>query len=183
MGHVDHGKTTILDWLRKSSVAAGEHGGITQHIGAFLVTMPSGKNITFLDTPGHAAFLSMRERGATVTDIVILVVAADDGVMPQTKEAIKHAKAAKVPIIVAINKSDKEDADIPRVKRELLANDIEIEDTGGDTQVIPVSGITGMGMEELEESTLLLSEILDMRADTQGPCEGWVIEATTKAKG
>jgi len=183
MGHVDHGKTTLLDWLRKSHVVDQEYGGITQHIGAFSVKMPSGKQITFLDTPGHAAFLSMRERGANVTDIVILVVAADDGVMPQTKEAIRHAQAAKVPIIVAVNKCDKESADIARVKLDLAMNGIEIEDDGGDTQVIPVSGKTGLGMEDLEEATVLQSEILDMRADKEGACEGWIIEATTKLKG
>ena len=150
MGHVDHGKTTLLDWLRKSSVAASEHGGITQHIGAFSVTMPSGKIITFLDTPGHEAFLSMRERGANVTDIVILVVAADDSVKPQTIEAIKHAKAANVPIIVAINKVDKEDSNIERVKGDLARFGVDVEDYGGDTQTVCVSGKTGQGMEELE---------------------------------
>ncbi|KAI5790702.1 hypothetical protein DFH27DRAFT_486173 [Peziza echinospora] len=183
MGHVDHGKTTLLDFLRKSSVAASEHGGITQHIGAFSVNMPSGKQITFLDTPGHAAFLTMRERGANATDIVILVVAADDSVMPQTIEAIKHAKSANVPMIVALNKVDRENANLERVKHDLAINGVEIEDFGGDTQVIPVSGKTGFGMQDLEEATVLLSEILDMRAETDGPCEGYILEATTKKRG
>jgi translation initiation factor IF-2 len=183
MGHVDHGKTTLLDWLRKSSVAATEHGGITQHIGAFSVPMPSGKIITFLDTPGHAAFLSMRQRGANVTDIVILVVAADDSVKPQTIEAINHAKKAKVPIIVAINKIDKEDANIDRVKQDLARHGVDVEDFGGDTQVVCVSGKTGKGMEELEEAAVTLSEILDMRAETDGQSEGWVLEASIKSMG
>jgi translation initiation factor IF-2 len=183
MGHVDHGKTTLLDWLRKSSVAATEHGGITQHIGAFSVPMPSGKIITFLDTPGHAAFLSMRQRGANVTDIVILVVAADDSVKPQTIEAINHAKAAKVPIIVAINKIDKEEANVDRVKQDLARHGIDVEDFGGDTQAICVSGKTGQGMGELEEAAVTLSEILDMRAETDGPAEGWVLEASIKSMG
>ena len=183
MGHVDHGKTTLLDWLRKSSVAATEHGGITQHIGAFSVPMPSGKVITFLDTPGHAAFLSMRQRGANVTDIVILVVAADDSVKPQTIEAIKHAQAAKVPIIVAINKIDKEDANIDRVKQDLARHGVDVEDFGGDTQVVCVSGKTGQGMDELEEAVVTLSEILDMRAETDGQAEGWILEASIKSMG
>ncbi|PBP20001.1 elongation factor Tu [Diplocarpon rosae] len=183
MGHVDHGKTTLLDCLRQSSVAAGEHGGITQHIGAFSVPMPSGKTITFLDTPGHAAFLSMRQRGANITDIVILVVAADDSVKPQTIEAINHAKAANVPIIVAINKIDKEDADIDRVKQDLARHGVDIEDFGGETQVVCVSGKTGAGMPDLEEAAVTLSEILDMRADVDGPAEGWVIEASIKSMG
>ena len=183
MGHVDHGKTTLLDWLRKSSVAASEFGGITQHIGAFTVQMPSGKIVTFLDTPGHAAFLSMRQRGANVTDIVILVVAADDSVKPQTIEAIKHAQAAKVPMIVAVNKIDKEDANVERVKQDLARYSVEIEDYGGDTQVVCVSGKTGQGMEELEDAAVALADILDMRAETDGPAEGWVLEATTKKAG
>lgn len=183
MGHVDHGKTTLLDWLRKSSVAASEHGGITQHIGAFSVPMPSGKIITFLDTPGHAAFLSMRQRGANVTDIVVLVVAADDSVKPQTIEAINHAKAANVPIIVAINKVDKEEANIEKTKQDLARHGVDIEDFGGDTQVVCVSGKTGQGMEELEEAAVTLSEILDMRAETDGPAEGWVLEASIKSMG
>jgi translation initiation factor IF-2 len=183
MGHVDHGKTTLLDWLRKSSVAATEHGGITQHIGAFSVSMPGGKIITFLDTPGHAAFLSMRQRGANVTDIVILVVAADDSVKPQTIEAINHAKAAKVPIIVAINKIDKEDSNIDRVKQDLARHGVDIEDFGGDTQVVCVSGKTGQGMGELEEAAVTLSEILDMRAETDGQAEGWILEASIKSMG
>jgi translation initiation factor IF-2 len=183
MGHVDHGKTTLLDWLRKSSVAASEHGGITQHIGAFSVPMPSGKIITFLDTPGHAAFLSMRQRGANVTDIVILVVAADDSVKPQTIEAINHAKAAKVPIIVAINKVDKEEANVERVKQDLARHGVDVEDFGGDVQAICVSGKTGQGMEELEEAAVTLSEILDMRAEIDGPAEGWVLEASIKSMG
>jgi translation initiation factor IF-2 len=183
MGHVDHGKTTILDFLRKSSVAAGEAGGITQHIGAFSVPMPSGKVITFLDTPGHAAFLNMRQRGANVTDIVVLVVAADDSVKPQTIEAINHAKGARVPIIVAINKVDKEEANIDRVKQDLARHNVEIEDYGGDTQVVCVSGKTGQGMAELEEAVLTLSDVLDMRADTAGAAEGWVLEASIKSMG
>ncbi|KAF7876319.1 hypothetical protein EAF04_001414 [Stromatinia cepivora] len=183
MGHVDHGKTTILDYLRKSSVAASEHGGITQHIGAFSVPMPSGKTITFLDTPGHEAFLSMRQRGANVTDIVILVVAADDSVKPQTIEAINHAKAAKVPIIVAINKIDRPEIDIERVKQDLARHGVEIEDFGGDTQVVCVSGKTGQGMDDLEEAAVTLTEILDMRAEIDGPAEGYVIEASIKSMG
>jgi translation initiation factor IF-2 len=183
MGHVDHGKTTILDFLRKSSIAAGEHGGITQHIGAFVVPLSSGKTITFLDTPGHAAFLSMRQRGANVTDIVVLVVAADDSVMPQTIEAIKHAKAAKVPIIVAVNKIDRPEANIDRVKQDLAQHEVEIEDYGGDTQVVAVSGKTGQGMQELEEAIITLSEILDHRASKDGNAEGWIVEASTKNYG
>lgn len=183
MGHVDHGKTTLLDWLRKSSVAASEYGGITQHIGAFSVPMPSGKTITFLDTPGHAAFLDMRQRGANVTDIVILVVAADDSVKPQTVEAIKHAHAARVPMIVAVNKIDKEDSNVDKVKQDLARYGVEIEDYGGDTQVVCVSGKTGQGMETLEESAVALADILDMRAEIDGQAEGWVLEATTKKAG
>ena len=183
MGHVDHGKTTLLDYLRKSSVAASEHGGITQHIGAFSVPMPGGRLVTFLDTPGHEAFLSMRQRGANVTDIVILVVAADDSVKPQTIEAIKHAQAAKVPMIVAVNKIDKEDSDVQRVKQDLARYGVEIEDYGGDTQVVCVSGKTGQGMEELEDAAVALADILDMRAEVNGQTEGWVLEATTKKAG
>jgi translation initiation factor IF-2 len=145
--------------------------------------MPSGKIITFLDTPGHAAFLSMRQRGANVTDIVILVVAADDSVKPQTIEAINHAKAAKVPIIVAINKIDKEETNIERVKQDLARHGIDVEDFGGDTQTVCVSGKTGQGMQELEEAAVTLSEILDMRAEIDGPAEGWVLEASIKSMG
>lgn len=193
MGHVDHGKTTLLDFLRKSSVAANEHGGITQHIGAFSVPVSEAltsanpdssiRIVTFLDTPGHSAFLSMRQRGANVTDIVILVVAADDSVKPQTIEAIRHARAAKVPIIVAMNKVDKDEADIERVKQDLLVQDIEVEDFGGDIQAIPVSGKTGEGLDKLEEAIVTQAEILDMRAETDGSAEGWVLEATTKRAG
>ena len=183
MGHVDHGKTTLLDWLRKSSVAASEFGGITQHIGAFSVSMPSGRLITFLDTPGHAAFLSMRQRGANVTDMVILVVAADDSVKPQTLEALKHAQAAKVPIIVAVNKVDKEVANVDQVKRDLAQHGVEIEEYGGDTQVVPVSGKTGQGMVELEEAVIALADLLDVRAETDGAAEGWILEATQRKGG
>ncbi|KAK8018549.1 translation initiation factor IF-2 [Apiospora marii] len=183
MGHVDHGKTTLLDYLRKASVALQEHGGITQHIGAFSVNLTDGKNITFLDTPGHAAFLTMRQRGANVTDIVVLVVAADDSVKPQTIEAIKHARASKVPIIVAINKIDKEGARIDHVKADLATNGVEIEDYGGDVQVVCVSGKTGQGMTDLEENILALSEMLDMRAETDGPAEGWILESSLKPIG
>ncbi len=183
MGHVDHGKTTLLDYLRKSSVAASEHGGITQHIGAFSVPMPGGRLVTFLDTPGHEAFLSMRQRGANVTDIVILVVAADDSVKPQTIEAIRHAQAARVPMIVAVNKIDKEDSNVERVKQDLARYSVEIEDYGGDTQVVCVSGKTGEGMEELEDAAVALADILDLRSETDGQAEGWVLEATTKKAG
>ncbi|CAK7197796.1 translation initiation factor IF-2 [Sporothrix eucalyptigena] len=183
MGHVDHGKTTMLDWLRRSSVAAQEHGGITQHIGAFSVKLSSGKQITFLDTPGHAAFLTMRQRGANVTDIVILVVAADDSVKPQTLEALKHARAANVPIIVAINKIDKDEARVDQVKADLARHGVEIEDYGGDVQVACVSGKTGEGMDSLEENILTLSEILDVRADPGGLAEGWVLESSVKSQG
>ncbi|KAL2821054.1 hypothetical protein BJX63DRAFT_254048 [Aspergillus granulosus] len=183
MGHVDHGKTTILDWLRKSSVVASEHGGITQHIGAFSVSMPSGKTITFLDTPGHAAFLDMRRRGADVTDIVVLVVAADDSVKPQTIEAIKHATSAGVPIIVAISKIDKPGINPEKVKQDLAVHNIHVEDYGGDVQAIGVSGKTGEGMLELEEAIITLSEVLDHRADHDGAVEGWIVEGTTKSYG
>ena len=184
MGHVDHGKTTILDFLRKSSVAAGEAGGITQHIGAFSVPLSSSeRTITFLDTPGHAAFLAMRQRGANVTDIVVLVVAADDSVKPQTLESLRCAREAGVPILVAINKVDKEGADVQRVKQDLAKHGIEIEDFGGDVQTVEVSGKTGQGMDEFEEAIVTLSEILDHRAETDGDVEGWVLEATTKSHG
>lgn len=178
MGHVDHGKTTILDYFRKSSVVASEHGGITQHIGAFSVLMPgTERNITFLDTPGHAAFLDMRRRGAIVTDIVVLVVAADDSVKAQTMEAIKHALEARVQIIVAINKVDKEGADIQRVKQDLSRHDIVVEEYGGEYQAIAVSGKTGQGMADLEEAILTLADVADFRAETDGPAEGWIIES------
>ncbi|TPX18124.1 uncharacterized protein E0L32_002633 [Thyridium curvatum] len=183
MGHVDHGKTTMLDWLRKTSVAAQEHGGITQHIGAFSVRLSAGRQITFLDTPGHAAFLTMRQRGANVTDIVILVVAADDSVKPQTLEALKHAQSANVPIIVAINKIDKDEARVEQVKADLARHGVEIEDYGGDVQVVCVSGKTGQGMPDLEENILTLSEILDMRAESDGMAEGWVLESSIKPVG
>lgn len=184
MGHVDHGKTTILDWLRKSSVAAGEHGGITQHIGAFSVTMPgTERQITFLDTPGHEAFLDMRRRGANVTDIVVLVVAADDSVKPQTIEAIKHALEARVQLIVAINKVDKHDANIEQVKQDLTRHDIVVEDFGGEYQAIPVSGKTGQGMEELEEAIITLADVLDLRAEQDGPAEGQILESKVTNAG
>jgi len=176
MGHVDHGKTSLLDYIRKSKVAAGEAGGITQHIGAYHVETEHGP-ITFLDTPGHAAFTAMRARGAQATDIVVLVVAADDGVMPQTKEAIQHAKAAGVPIIVAINKIDKEDAQPDRVKQELVAAEVVPEDWGGDTQFVHVSAHTGEGIDKLLESILLQAEVLELTAVKDAPARGVVIES------
>jgi translation initiation factor IF-2 len=181
MGHVDHGKTTILDYLRKSSIVKGEFGGITQHIGAFVVQTPvSKKKITFLDTPGHAAFLKMRERGANITDIIILVVAAEDSVKPQTIEAIKHAKASGVPIIVAINKCDKEQANPDKVVADLSTHGIDVEDYGGDTPVIRISAKTGMGMKELEENIITVAELLELRTEEKGAVEGWVLESQVK---
>ncbi len=177
MGHVDHGKTSLLDVIRKTDVTAGEAGGITQHIGAYQVTTKSKQKITFLDTPGHAAFTAMRKRGANVTDIVILVVAADDGIMPQTKEAISHAKAAGVPIIVAINKVDKPDADPGRVKNELLSEELVAEDMGGDIQVVEVSAKTKQGIDELLDAILLQAEMLDLKASESIRARGTVVEA------
>ena len=176
MGHVDHGKTSLLDYIRASKVASGEAGGITQHIGAYHVKTDQGM-ITFLDTPGHAAFTAMRARGAKSTDIVILVVAADDGVMPQTEEAVQHARAAGVPLVVAINKMDKEAADPDRVKNELAAKDVIPEDWGGDTQFIPVSAHTGDGIDNLLESVLLQSELLELKAPGDVAASGLVIES------
>jgi translation initiation factor IF-2 len=176
MGHVDHGKTSLLDYIRKSQVASGEAGGITQHIGAYHVETDRGM-ISFLDTPGHAAFTAMRARGAKSTDIVILVVAADDGVMPQTEEAVLHAKAAKVPIIVAVNKIDKKGADLERVKSELAAKDVIPEDWGGDTQFISVSAHTGEGVDELLDAVLLQAEVLELTAARDVPAQGIVIES------
>ena len=176
MGHVDHGKTSLLDYIRKSRVTSGEAGGITQHIGAYQVQTDNGV-ISFLDTPGHAAFSQMRERGAKTTDIVILVVAADDGVMPQTEEAIKHARAAGVPLIVAINKIDKESADPDRVKSELAKFEVVPEDWGGEDVFVNVSAKEGTGINELLESILLVSEVLELKARTEGPAIGSVIES------
>ncbi len=177
MGHVDHGKTSLLDAIRKAHVVDGEAGGITQHIGAYQVAAPSGDLVTFIDTPGHAAFTSMRARGAKVTDIVVLVVAADDGVMPQTIEAIQHAKAAGVPLIVAINKIDKPEANPQRVRTELLQHDIQVESMGGETLEFEVSAKTGDGLDELLEGLQLQSEIMNLRANEKRDGEGTVIEA------
>jgi translation initiation factor IF-2 len=176
MGHVDHGKTTLLDFIRKTKVVDGEAGGITQHIGAYEVETPKGK-ITFIDTPGHAAFSSMRARGANTTDIVILVVAANDGIKPQTEEAINHAKAAGVSIVVAINKIDLDGADIDKVKGDLAAKDLTPEDWGGTTQMVPVSALKGTGVDKLLESVSLEAELLELKAHHKGPAQGVVIES------
>ena len=177
MGHVDHGKTSLLDYIRRTKVASGESGGITQHIGAYHVETDHGM-VSFLDTPGHAAFTAMRARGAQCTDIVILVVASDDGVMPQTKEAVQHARSAGVPLVVAINKMDKEGADPDRIKSELAALEVVPEDWGGDVQFVPVSAHTGEGIEALLEAVLLQSEILELEASTDAPAKGVVVESS-----
>ncbi|HEX5479846.1 MAG TPA: translation initiation factor IF-2 [Dehalococcoidia bacterium] len=183
MGHVDHGKTSLLDAIRQTKVTAGEAGGITQHIGAYQVHL-DGHDITFLDTPGHEAFTAMRARGAQVTDVAVLVVAADDGVMPQTKEAIDHAKAAGVPIVVAMNKIDLENANPDRVKKELSDNGVVIEEWGGDTPLVPVSARTKEGIQDLLENIVVVSDVLELKADPDRPAIGIVVEAElSKTRG
>ncbi|MDE0855279.1 MAG: translation initiation factor IF-2, partial [Nevskia sp.] len=177
MGHVDHGKTSLLDYIRKTRVAAGEAGGITQHIGAYHVSTNKGV-ITFLDTPGHAAFTRMRARGAQITDIVILVVAADDGVMPQTREAIQHARAAKAPLVVAITKVDKPEADLDRVRTDLSKEEVISEEWGGDTQFVGVSSVTGEGIDKLLDAILLQAEVLELKAPLDGLARGTVVESS-----
>jgi len=183
MGHVDHGKTSLLDAIRKTKIAESEHGGITQHIGAYRVVLPTGE-ITFLDTPGHEAFTAMRSRGASITDIVVLVVAADDGVMPQTQEAIDHARAAGVPIIVAMNKIDKPQANIDKLKKQLAELDLTAEDWGGKTITVPVSAKTGSGIDDLLEMILLEAQMLELKANSERPARGVVVEAKlSKGRG
>jgi len=183
MGHVDHGKTSLLDKLRNSNIVSGESGGITQHIGAYQIKH-NDKKITFIDTPGHAAFTEMRARGANVTDIIILIVAADDGVMPQTQEAISHAKSANVPIIVAINKCDKPEANPKKIKEQLLSEEIIVEELSGDVQCVEISAETGMNFDKLLESIVLQSELADLKANNETYAEGSVIEANVdKGRG
>ncbi|KAJ1506786.1 hypothetical protein HMI54_004802 [Coelomomyces lativittatus] len=181
MGHVDHGKTTLLDTLRGTSIATTEAGGITQHLGAFEVVLSNQSKITFLDTPGHAAFENLRERGAQVTDIVVLVVAVDDGVMPQTIEAIKHAQAAQVPIIVALNKCDRKGAeDVEKTKLALLRHGVQVEDLGGDVMSIPISALKGTGIDHLEEAIVTLSELQELRGDVEGAIEAVILESQVR---
>ncbi len=177
MGHVDHGKTSLLDAIRTTEVAAGERGGITQHIGASEVTTKDGRRIVFLDTPGHEAFTAMRARGARVTDVAVVVVAADDGVMPQTLEAIHHARAAKVPIIIALNKIDKPDANPDRVKTELSEADVIVEEYGGDTPLVPVSAKARLGLDELLDMILLVADLQELKANPKRPAIGTIVEA------
>ena len=184
MGHVDHGKTSLLDSLRESNIVSGEHGGITQHIGAYQVKTENNKIITFIDTPGHAAFTEMRARGSKITDIVVLVVAADDGIKPQTVEAIKHAKAAKVPIIVAINKCDLPNKNISKIKNEMMQYELIAEDLSGDTLFVEVSALKKMNLDKLKDSILLQAEILDLKASYSDQAKGVVIESKIdKGKG
>ena len=177
MGHVDHGKTSLLDHIRDANVVAGESGGITQHIGAYKVELESGNHITFLDTPGHEAFTAMRARGAKVTDMVVLVVAANDGVMPQTIESIDHARAANVPLIIAINKTDLPDTDIDRIKRELSEHEVLVEDWGGKVQAVPISAKSGDGIEDLMNAVILESEVLELKANKDTLAKGTVIDS------
>jgi translation initiation factor IF-2 len=181
MGHVDHGKTSLLDAMRSSDVAAGEAGGITQHIGAYQVNTASGSKITFIDTPGHSAFSEMRARGASVTDIVVLCVAADDGIMPQTVEAIHHAKAANVPIIIAVNKIDRPDADPARIRTDLLQHDIQVEEMGGEALAIDVSAKERLNLDKLEEAITLQAELMDLKSNPNRPAEGIVVESKVEA--